>query len=153
MATEFKLLHSHAGSWQFMQIKKWCFGICAFLFCSLLLPGSVAIAQAPASVLSDRVDFIAVDGSLWSMARSADNFLLVGKDNGRPPFISETMACVDRNMTLWNARWDGANFLLAAAGMAQPARSEELQCLDWKRRPMRIRWDAPARKFRILTEP
>ncbi len=87
------------------------------------------------------------------MARSADNFLLVGKDNGRPPFIAETMACVDRNMTLWNARWDGANFLLAAAGTAQPVRSEELQCLDWRRHPMRIRWDAPARKFRILTEP
>src|SRR4051812_38815749 len=90
--------------------------IAAFVFAVVM---QAAFAQQPAgsTVLTDRIDFIAPDGSFWSAARSGDNFLLVGRDGGNPPFLAQTLSCVGHDGQVVSARWNGSVFLVSRPGV------------------------------------
>ena len=117
--------------------------------CLGLLPHAQGQPAVAAEVLSDRVDYLAGDGSWWSVARSGGMFLLLGRSSGRPPFLSEVMTYRGWDQLVWSARWEGAGFGFTSTAFAGVQRGDELRYIDWQGRRMRMRWDAGAGKFRL----
>lgn len=104
----------------------------------------------PAPVLvSDRLDYLAADGTLWSAARSGASFLLAPRDGSKPPFLSPVIHFLAWDNTGWSARLEGNTFVVSGESGAAPLRITEIGVLDWYQRRIALRWDAPIGKFRL----
>ena len=105
---------------------------------------------APAPVLvSDRLDYLAADGTPWSAARSGSSFLLAPRDGSKPPFLSPVINFLAWDNTRWSARLEGNTFVVSGETGAAPLRITEIGVLDWYQRRIALRWDAPIGKFSL----
>lgn len=116
----------------------------------LLQPVQQAPQPAAAPVLvSDRLDYLAADGTLWSAARSGGSFLLAPRDGSKPPFLSPAISFLAWDNTRWSARLEGNIFVVSGEAGAAPQRATEIGVLDWYQRRIALRWDAPIGKFSL----
>ena len=108
-------------------------------------------AQQPAApvLVSDRLDYLAADGTPWSAARSSASFLLAPRDGSKPPFLSPVINFLAWDNTRWSARLEGNAFLVSGESGAAPVRIAEIGVLDWYQRRIALRWDAPVGKFSL----
>jgi hypothetical protein len=101
-----------------------------------------------AEFLTEYLEYVAWDGSHWSVRRDGAAFLLVRR-GGAQSFPEEELRYRGWDGGNWSARWSGDAFLQVRDGAARALQEPVLSLLDWQGRKWSARWDGTAQKFRL----